>query len=105
MNLYLFTGLHACGVLALSQPLSTESAFFNHTLAPGGIIVVGTEIGRQHTWTGGGYFYTEETLFDRLIIPSKCQLIGDYDFSFYDEEKASYLNEEYNSMIMFLKKG
>ena len=75
---------------------------------PGGIIVLGTDMCREHQWNAGGYFYDEES-FQKRIVDSmeNVEFIGDYDFDFEfsDFSCVSPINKlEYTSLICCLKK-
>jgi len=74
---------------------------------PGGKIIISTDIANTHQWVSGGYFYDEQSLFNRLIIPSRCVIDGDYDFSFMntDQEILNNTNLKYTSAFFILKKG
>lgn len=70
----------------------------------GGVVVVGTDLCLNHTWHGGGYFYDKDSLFERIINNSGCELIGEYDFSFENSDKHFLNGLEYTSVIFFLRK-
>jgi SAM-dependent methyltransferase len=72
--------------------------------AKNGIIIISTEMCRNHVWISGGYFYDEKTIFDRIINPTGCKLIGGYNFDFDKSDKSFFNGTEYTSVIMFLKK-
>ena len=58
---------------------------------PGGYILLSTDMTDNKTkWHSGTMYYNEIDLFDRIINPSKCTIVGDYDFNF---------NNEYNTDI------
>jgi len=71
---------------------------------PGGTIIIGTDMSRSFCWQGGGYFYDEKNLFKRLIYPTKCTLIGPYDFNVETANKAEIYGIEYCSAIFLLRK-
>ena len=50
-------------------------------LKPGGYLLLSTDMAEKTKWHSGTLYYSETDLFDRLINPSKCQIVGDYDFS------------------------
>ncbi len=54
---------------------------------PGGIILLSTDMSKTGDleptrWVSGTFWYTEKELYERVIIPSGCELIGPVDFSF-----------------------
>jgi len=72
---------------------------------PGGKIIISTDFCMKHIWYGGGYFYDEASLFERLIKSSGCFLDGDYDFSFEGSDKHVLNNElDYTSVFFILNK-
>ena len=81
---------------------------------PGGIILLSSDMSKTgdiepSRWLGGTFWYTEKELFDRIIIPSNCSLIGPYDFSFENPDndalgKEKYSNGTITSCIFALKK-
>ena len=71
---------------------------------PGGFVIIGTDMCRNHKWHGGGYFYDEDSLFERIINSTGCKLVGDYDFDFGNSDKNSFNGLEFTSVIFVLKK-
>jgi SAM-dependent methyltransferase len=52
-------------------------------LKPGGYLLLSTDMtDRKSKWHSGTFYYNETDLFDRVINPSRCRLIGDHDFRF-----------------------
>ena len=71
----------------------------------GGHIIIGTEIKEEKTiWASGSYFYSEEDVFKRLIEPSGCELVGDYNFSYKNSEKTSFSGVDFTSCTFCLQK-
>ena len=61
---------------------------------PGGYVLLSTDICQLDTsafpnpksrWYGGTYWYSEKELFDRIINSTDLELVGNYDFSFNNE--------------------
>lgn len=48
---------------------------------PGGLILLSTDMAKESKWVSGTFYYSEKDLFDRLITPSGCKIVGKYDFS------------------------
>jgi len=71
---------------------------------PGGVVIIGTDMCREHCWHHGGYFYDKESLFNRIIKPTGCSLVGDYDFGF-DDCNIYHLNGlDFTGAIFTLRK-
>jgi SAM-dependent methyltransferase len=54
---------------------------------PGGTILLSTDMSKTGDleptrWVSGTFWYTEKELYERVINPSGCELIGPVDFSF-----------------------
>lgn len=50
---------------------------------PGGYILLSTDMTEAKSkWQGGTFYYNETDLFDRIIRPTYCEMIGSHDFSF-----------------------
>ncbi len=55
---------------------------------PGGYILLSTDMTKgeendgDSKWYGGTFYYNKVDLFDRIINPSGCELVGEYDFDF-----------------------
>ena len=72
---------------------------------PGGLIAVGTELGSVDANIGGGYIYTQETIFKRLIDQSGCELIGNHDFDIKSSDGMQNHNGyDFTSVMFFLRK-
>jgi SAM-dependent methyltransferase len=74
---------------------------------PNGCIAISTEMSDVYRSFGTNHFYDEKALFDRLINPSGCKLLGDYDFSFTGENIDTYPGQDWKFMSCFfiLQKG
>ena len=70
----------------------------------GGTVIIGTDISDTHKWESGGYFYDTESLKNRIINNTGCELIGDCDFDFNRSEINTFNNIKYSSVIFFLRK-
>ena len=56
---------------------------------PGGYILMSTDMtDSKSKWFSGTFYYNETDLFDRVIRPTHCELIGDYDFNFDHPENT-----------------
>lgn len=71
---------------------------------PGGIVIIGTDMAENFGWIGGGYFYDDRALFERIINPANCKLIGDYNFDFDTSDRTEIYGIEYCSAIFSMKK-
>lgn len=47
---------------------------------PGGFIIIGTDMSDQYR-NPYRHYYDEQSLFERIVEPTGCLLVGDYDFS------------------------
>lgn len=47
---------------------------------PNGIILLSTDMAEDSLWLSGTHYYSEADLFERLINPNNCEIIGHYDF-------------------------
>ena len=79
---------------------------------PGGYILLSTDMTTlgKSGWYSGTYFYDEVDLFDRIIGPSRCELVGPYNFDFNhpDNNEITYFNRigaKIGSVVFALKKG
>lgn len=63
-------------------------------LKPGGFLLLSTDMtgGPKSVWHSGTFYYTKVDLFDRLINPSRCNLVGPYDFNFDDPRNSEIHN-------------
>jgi len=59
-------------------------------LKPGGYLLLSTDMtnAKRSQWHSGTFYFTETDIFDRLVGPSHCDLIGDYDFNFSDPDNT-----------------
>ena len=72
---------------------------------PGGHIILGTDMCSSHKWASGGFFYDENSFFERIIKCFKdCNFVGRYDFDFEKSDRHLFDNFEYTSLICVLKK-
>jgi SAM-dependent methyltransferase len=74
---------------------------------PGGVIIIGTDMCREHQWNAGGYFYDQESFQKRIIDPlGDVEFIGERDFNFESSDiyKLDQNGLEYTSLICCLRK-
>lgn len=58
-------------------------------LKPGGYLLLSTDMtNKKSRWWSGTFYFNEVDLFDRVIGPSRCQLVGDYDFDMENEHNS-----------------
>lgn len=73
---------------------------------PGGLILISSDMSREGDleptrWISGTFWYTEKELYDRVIKPSGCELVGETDFSFNHVDNDHLHNEpKYNKGIV-----
>jgi len=65
----------------------------SRVLKRGGHLLLSTDMtDKQSKWYGGTMYYNEQDLFDRIIRPSRCEMVGPYDFSFSNPDNSSVFN-------------
>lgn len=75
---------------------------------PGGYILLSTDMAEHSGWQSGTYHYDKIDLFDRIINPSRCELVGEYDFDINGENNTDMHTfcdlEKATSVIFRLRK-
>lgn len=76
---------------------------------PGGYVLLTTDmIDGPSQWYAGTYYYDSNDIFDRIINPSRCELVGTYDFNFGSSDNTDEFDRPnvglVSSVIIVLKK-
>ena len=71
----------------------------------GGYVVIGTDLSDRFR-RRGGYYYDEKALFERLVEPTGCPLLGDTDLSWENADKYRHRSDEFDTSccIFILRK-
>lgn len=77
---------------------------------PGGYILLSTDAtSSKSKWHSGTFYYNDVDLQDRIIGPSRCQIVGDTNFNFGDPSNTDIHNVPQvgpcSSVILALKKN
>ena len=58
-------------------------------LKPGGYLLLSTDMtDKKSKWCSGTFYFDGVDIFDRLINPSRCKLVGDHNFDFNDSNNS-----------------
>ncbi|MEN3234200.1 class I SAM-dependent methyltransferase [Methylobacterium ajmalii] len=63
---------------------------------PGGLIAMSTDMSDINKWHSGTFYYNEESIYDRLIIPHPVRIMGrsNFEIDHADNDQIDYINHE-----------